>query len=293
MNDYAPRLSIGLPVYNGENFLRCALDSILGQTFSDFELIIADNASTDATPEICCEYAARDRRIRYSRNPENLGATRNYNLVFELASAPYFKWAAHDDVLAPTFLEECVAVLDADPTVILCHSKAARIDEQGEYIGAYGSKMNFDQATPHERYHDLIFVHHPCTAVFGVVRREAMLKTGLIGNYVGSDRTLLAELGLLGRIYEIPEHLFYRRDHNGASIALNKYERLKWFDPKKARQFHLPTWKMGLEYFKLVNRVPLPLNERLTCYRYTAFWFRRERKHLLTDLKVAAQHILP
>lgn len=292
MNDPAPRLSIGLPVYNGENFLRCALDSILGQTFGDFELIIADNASSDGTADICREYTNRDTRIRYLRNPRNLGASRNYNLLFEHSSAPYFKWAAHDDVLAPTFLEQCVSVLDADPAVILCHSKAARIDERGERTGAYNSKMNFDQATAHERYHDLIFVRHPCTAVFGVMRREALGQTGLIGNFVGSDRTLLAELGLMGRIHEIPEYLFFRRDHSGASINISKYERLKWFDPQKGKLIHLPTWKMGFEYFRSVSRAPLEWSERLTCYRYTAFWFKRERRQLLTDFKVAARHIL-
>ena len=99
-----PRVSIGLPVYNGENFLEFALDSILGQTFQDFELIISDNASTDATESICRRYAAKDSRIRYYRNPNNQGAAQNYNRVFALARGEYFKWAAHDDVCKPNYL---------------------------------------------------------------------------------------------------------------------------------------------------------------------------------------------
>ncbi len=115
------RLSIGLPVYNGERFLSAAIDSLLRQTFEDFELIISDNASTDATGAICRGYADQDRRIRYLPTKENIGSAPNFNRVIELASAPYFSWAAHDDVRAPQYLERCVEVLDRDPSVILAY----------------------------------------------------------------------------------------------------------------------------------------------------------------------------
>jgi glycosyltransferase involved in cell wall biosynthesis len=118
-----PRVSIGLPVYNGENYLAETLDSILAQTFTDFEVIISDNASTDRTETICRQYAAQDRRIRYLRNTSNLGAAKNYNRVFELSQGEYFKWNGHDDPLAPVFLERCVAVLDRHPGVVLCFAR--------------------------------------------------------------------------------------------------------------------------------------------------------------------------
>src|SRR5882762_1549884 len=117
-----PRISIGLPVYNGENFITDALESILGQTYTDFELIISDNASTDRTEALCKSYAARDPRIRYWRNAENLGAARNFNRVFELSSGEYFKWTAHDDVLAPDYLEKCIEASDRDPSVVLVYT---------------------------------------------------------------------------------------------------------------------------------------------------------------------------
>ena len=128
-----PRVSIGLPVYNGEKFIREAIDSIFSQTFEDFELIISDNGSTDRTQQICQAYAAQDLRIRYYRNKKNIGAARNYNLVFELASGEYFKWAAHDDLCAPEYLERCVEILDRDPDVVLCYPKTSIIDEHGEF----------------------------------------------------------------------------------------------------------------------------------------------------------------
>jgi glycosyltransferase involved in cell wall biosynthesis len=99
-----PRVSIGLPVYNGQNYLRCALDSILQQDYTDFELIISDTASADASPGICQELARKDGRVRYYRNETNIGARGNYNRVFELARGEFFKWASHDDEFHPSGL---------------------------------------------------------------------------------------------------------------------------------------------------------------------------------------------
>lgn len=291
MDHEGARLSIGLPVYNGDRYLSCALDSILKQTYQDFELIISDNASTDATEEISRSFAAQDSRIRYSRNEENLGAAQNFNRVFKLSTGSYFKWAAHDDLLADDFLQQCVDILDQDPGIILAHTKAARIDENGRQIGVYESRMNFNQESAHERFHDLLLIRHPCTAIFGVIRREVLAKSALIGGYVSSDRTLLAELGLRGRIYEVPKYLFFRRDHSRASTALRPYDRLHWFNPHNGSLLHLPNWRLGFEYLRAIQRAPLNRSERLTSYRYVAFWFKRQRFDLLQDLFTAAQHL--
>src|SRR5262249_6062368 len=126
-----PRLSIGLPVYNGQAFLQQAIDHLLAQTFSNFEIIISDNASSDRTSQICRQYASRDSRIRYVRNDTNLGAIANFNRTFELSRAPLFKWAAHDDLHRPTYLESCVRLLDQDAATILAHSATAFIDDGG------------------------------------------------------------------------------------------------------------------------------------------------------------------
>ena len=105
-----PRVSIGLPVYNGEKYLRAALDCILRQDYADFELVICDNASSDGTEAICREYAARDGRIRYTRNETNIGASGNYKRVFELARGEFFKWASHDDTFHPSLVRRCMEV---------------------------------------------------------------------------------------------------------------------------------------------------------------------------------------
>ena len=115
MSKPIPQVSIGMPVYNGEKFIREALDSLLAQTFTDFELIISDNASTDGTEAICREYAARDPRIRYVRQSENRGAAANFRFVLDEAVGEYFMWAAADDIWGKGFIEKCTNLLDRNP----------------------------------------------------------------------------------------------------------------------------------------------------------------------------------
>jgi glycosyltransferase involved in cell wall biosynthesis len=272
-----PRLTIGLPVYNGERFLKFALDSILGQSFKDFELIICDNASTDETMLICKEYSSRDSRIRYYRNHENIGAAANFNRTFELAHGTYFKWAAADDIISPSFVEKCVQILDDYPDVVLSYTKVDRINSSGEVDGTYDYPMRVHDASPGKRFSDLILINHFCVAVFGVVRREVLSKTPLIGKYVGSDRVLLAELGLLGKLFEVPEYLFHRRDHPQAS----------------GRLFNMVNWKIAVEYIRAINRVPLTRKEKIACYRVMVRWFIKRRSALLEDIKAAILQIFP
>ena len=101
---------------------------MLAQTFEDFEIIVSDNASTDGTAAIVERYAERDSRVRLLRQPQNVGAARNYNYTVELAKGEYFKWAAHDDLCAPTFLERCVGVLDSRPEVATCYTRTQYVD---------------------------------------------------------------------------------------------------------------------------------------------------------------------
>jgi len=127
--------SIGLPVYNGENYLRDALESVLAQDFEDFELIIADNASTDGTEAICQEYAKRDPRVRYIRHPRNIGAAKNYDYVFHCADGEFFNWLAHDDVLGPSFLSNCLAAYsERDEKTILIYPSFQYIDKSLDII---------------------------------------------------------------------------------------------------------------------------------------------------------------
>lgn len=281
-----PRVSIGLPVYNGANFLVETVDSILAQTFRDFELIIVDNASTDATQEICAAYAARDARVCYHRNEQNIGAAANYNLAFEMARGEYFRWSAHDDLIAPTFLERCVEVLDSDPQVVLCFTRTIAIDDEGNEIKKYPSKQLPDSADAGQRFRAWVVDPHPVVAVFGLMRREVLARTRLIGKYSGSDRPLLSELSLLGRFYEVPEYLFAYRIHADQSWGSKKtrHAQQSWYDPARARQISFPHWRLLAEHTKSISRSPLPLAERVPCYLSMGLWVRRNWRPLYKNL---------
>lgn len=162
MSNCKPYISLGLPVYNGENFLRDTLDSILAQTFKDFELIISDNASTDSTEEICRAYAAQDQRVHYHRNEHNLGAARNYNRAFELSNGKYFKWAAHDDLYAPEYLEQCVKILESNPSIVLCYSPVIFIDNQGKQLRKSASELlNLRSPQASKRFREYLELFFP------------------------------------------------------------------------------------------------------------------------------------
>ena len=122
-------VSIGLPVYNGENYLRGALNSLLAQDYQDFEVNICDNASTDETGKICQEYAAKDSRIIYHRSDVNIGSTKNFKQVFDLSNGKYFMWAAHDDLWEPSYISKCLKKLEENPSAVLCCSEIIFINE--------------------------------------------------------------------------------------------------------------------------------------------------------------------
>ena len=268
-----PRVSIGLPVYNGENYLSFTLDSILRQTFSDFELIVSDNCSADRTEAICRAYADRDKRIRYVRSESNRGAAWNFNNVVGLAAGTYFKWAAHDDICAADYLERCVEVLERDPEVVVCFSKTMQIDAQGRHVRKRDHNLaNLSSPRAHERFHDIVANVHHCESVFGLMRLNVLRRTPLIGSYIASDRVLLALLSTLGRFHELPDYLFFQRDHSERPNKGADHEVTAWFDPTRGSEIVFPFWRISWEYFLVAVRGPTGLAERLRCLWELARW---------------------
>lgn len=286
MTTTVPRVTIGLPIYNGQNYLAQTMDSILAQTYRDFEIIISDNASTDQTESICREYAARDERVHYYRNETNIGASANYNRVFELGQGAYFKWAAHDDLLAPTYLERCVEVLDRYPDVVLAYTQAKAIDDKGNIVKIYPGKHHFASPMPRERFYEFVLDPHPVVAVFGLMRRDVLGRTRLIGKYAGSDRPLLSELSLLGKFYEVPEHLFFYRFHEEQSWGGNKSAQAQqaWYDPRRAGKITFPQWRLLREHVRSIERSPVGLKDRASCYLYMGYWMLKNRRRLGRNL---------
>jgi len=309
MSNNQPRLSIGLPVYNGEKFLKETIDSLLSQTFEDFELIISDNASTDKTEEICRAYIGQDKRIYYYRNEENKGSAPNFNRVFELSSGEYFKWAAYDDLYAPDFLMKCVEVLDQDPNVILCQSQVSIIDEHGEFIQNYDIQLKTDSPKRHERFHELLS-KHLCYQIFGVIRASALKKIPSLGSYGHADGILLLRLGLLGQFYEIPEYLFFSRKHPQQSMSMfvpnyllfankNQNHSLSmipdyhaysiWFYSANEGKIILPHWRILWECLLSMWRGSLSLYEHICCSISMYNQLKGTEYLLLKDLLIALQ----
>ncbi len=228
----SPRVSLSLPVYNGERYIAVALELLLGQSFADFELIITDNASNDATERICRAFADRDQRIRYVRSERNLGAAANFNRGFQLARGEYFKWCAHDDYVSQEFLEECVLALDRKVDV-LAYGRQQGIDKSGSmipWVSCEASNMYGIAAA--RRFRMVYSVQGFDAAMFGLIRREALGRTSLHRNYYGSDVALLAELALLGTFRRLPQVTFYNREHSDRSINIqDKKARQAWLDP--------------------------------------------------------------
>jgi glycosyltransferase involved in cell wall biosynthesis len=294
-----PKLSIGVPVYNGENFLQQAVDSILAQDFRDFELIISDNASTDRTAEICRRYAEIDPRVRYVRLDTNVGGPRNFCYVSELARGEYFKWAAHDDVCAPGFLRRCVETLDAAaPEVVLVYPRTQMINESGVPIPWDIETVECTQRRPHQRLALVLRELSVLSAQFGVIRTAALRRTRLLDSFFASDYVLLAELAMLGQFLEIPEPLFLRRLHPMISSRANVgWDQLQsWWNPGHSG-YRLPISPMvglGYEYVRSINRLDLPLSDKCLCYptavyvwyvRELRIWAGRQRNRLMKKLR--------
>lgn len=265
-----PALSIGLPVYNGERYLRQAIDSILAQDFTDFELIISDNASTDDTAQICNQYERRDRRVRYYRSEANLGAAPNHRRVFELARAPLFKWAAHDDSGSPQLLGRCVTTIQAArPSVVMVYPQAELIDEHGTPTSLYTTSIACSSPHPHRRLAAVVERMVLGTPVYGVVRSDVLRQTRLIDGFFGADHVLLAELALLGEIVEISEPLLKKRLHPGRSMAANttREDFARWYDSssRPGRLGHGD--KIDFETLRSIWRLPILFSDRLRSTR--------------------------
>ena len=296
MTSNKPCLTIGLPVYNGEQFLEESLNSLLAQTLQDFELIISDNGSTDRTEEICRAYASKEQRIRYYRSQQNRGAAWNYNRLVELSVGKYFKWAAHDDLCAPEYLERCIEVLESKPSVVLCYANTTFIDEQGNFLKNYSEDLHLDSPKPHQRYqkyHQRFLYKYKCNPLFGVIRSSALGMTRLIGKYEASDIILFAELAMLGEFHEIPEYLFFRRDHPQMSRRANTTaeELAVWYDPANKGKLQLPMWRLLREHFLAIHRRKLSWSEKISCYLQLRTFLRWKRRELGKELTKAAKWI--
>ena len=276
-----PVISVGMPVYNGEIYLESAIRAVLDQSFDDFELIISDNASTDRTAEICSDFAATDKRVRFSRNPDNIGAALNYNRVFELARGPYFRWMNADDSCMPNLHELCLKALEANPDAVLAYGKTAIMDDKGKILEAYDDNLDLRQSTATERFEQFFDGVGLTNAIYGLMRSEVVGRTGRMGNgsFPAADTNFMAEMTLHGKFIELPEQLFYRRMHPDSSSWRredNEIQQNFWTGQRGS--FRLPHWKKYMDFMRGIRHAPLSLSEKTSLQAHMLrrmLWSRR------------------
>lgn len=291
---HIPKVSIGMPAFNSASTIGSAIESLLQQSFDDFELIVSDNASTDGTGKILQDYAARDPRVRVFHQPTNIGANLNYSAVVRLARGRYFKWASSSDWCAPDFLRLCAAVLDTRADVVLVYPRARLFQQDPANARDYEFDVDLQDSSPANRLARVVHDFRLNNAMNGLIRTDALRRTRLIEHYPSGDVVLMGHLALLGKLLLLPDALYYRRMEPETATSL--------MDAKAVERHHYPTatlralfpnWKLHLGWLRVVLSVPMTWRERrraiatvsrMCCWRW---------RDLIGDLAAAVRFFLP
>jgi len=283
--DDTPALTIGMPVFNGARYIRSSIDSILSQSFGDFELIVSDNASTDDTEAIVRSIAAQDPRVRYRRNAENIGLSPNFNLLVPRARGRFFKWATADDLIRKGFLDRCIAQLEAEPDVVLAYAAADFVDGDGNRLDLEDPGWHLVSDDPSRRLRAAISADHFVNAVLGVIRTDALRRTRLLARYPGNDYRLMAELSLLGKFVEIPDRLYVRRIHEGSSKGNTGNERwMRAYHAGARPGVRAAYWRLCRDRAGVIIGAPVPMTDKVRLLAVLARLMVTDRVRLYRDL---------
>jgi glycosyltransferase involved in cell wall biosynthesis len=263
-----PLVSLGVPVFNGEQFLVECLDGLVAQDYTDIEIIVSDNGSTDATQEIVRDFCSRDERIVYERHEENRGAAWNYNNCVHRSRGAYFSWTAHDDVRPPKFVSASIeGFRSVGGDAASVYGTSDFIDETGALIGPDEDELHVRSSRPHVRLAAALASVNFAAPVFGLLARDVLDRTRLIDSFAASDYVLICELAMLGPIVQIEEMTLGRRLHPGSSREANRSRAdvVAWFDPSGSQSRLSDRQRLLLEYERSVGRLGLGWSDRALC----------------------------
>ncbi len=290
-----PKVVIGLPVYNGQKYVSAAIDSHLSQSFGDFSLVISDNGSTDATQQICQDYAKKDQRVKYFRSPVNRGILWNHRRVMEGIESPkqYFRWAAGDDIMEQGLLQAMVDVLDTRPEVEAVAPDTKNIDVEGKIIGTMERKLDLQSTDPCSRANDVLFGGFQMVIAFGLFRAATLQAMRTRPDYLGWDFVFVWELALRGQMVQPHGPVLLRRFHPGAmSTVKTAKEMKKWVEPNAKAGLNFPHWTWTYERVRSLLAAPLSGRDKWRISRLIARDIRWQRATLSRDVTQAARRAL-
>lgn len=276
MTDDAPRIAFAVPVYNGARYLPGALAALQAQTETRWVAVVTDNASTDATADIVRRVAMADPRIRYHRNPTNLGANGNFNRSMALAvetGAPAVKWAAYDDRPRPDYLARCLDALDARPEAVGVHSALVLVDDDGapypheaeaggfrdgDDVWAWAPATQAAFADPDPGARLLRFLRDKAGQwlIYAVFRAHPVAAARPL-TMPGVEDALCAELLLRGPLVFVDEPLFEQRHHAGSARHLSRRDYIEYETGVRPTGLMLPSGGRALEFARAIQRAPL------------------------------------
>jgi glycosyltransferase involved in cell wall biosynthesis len=285
--DPTPLVSIGVPAYNDERYLTQTLESLLAQDYENLEIIVCDNASPDGTQEICRNFEKRDKRLRYFRHSENVGALRNFNLLFQLSKGEFFMWSGAHDLWDKDFVSKGVRELKKEPQTVLVAGEYHEIDEDGTYRKQIPVHVDTRSMNPAQRLHWVIHELGCCFAIYSLKRAEALRKTSLIQDKIGSDQIFLAQLSLLGAFSSIDAKSYVRAFPHRKITEKENVARLIPASLAKTRNAWImerfPACQRTFELSKIIYRSGLPFSIR---FRFILELLNRWKTSLVSEFTV-------
>lgn len=286
-----PRVSIGMPAYNSAGTIASAIESLLAQTFGDFELIVSDNASTDHTQEVVRELARLDARIKFQRQAINVGANPNYTAVFRPARGEYFKWASSSDWTAPRFLERCIASLEAHPDATVAAPRTRLFTTDPAQFQEYQFDLEILDPSPAIRLYRFRNEMRLNNALNGLMRTSAVRATRVIEPYFAADVVLMGHLMLLGKLVRVEEPLYYRRMEPTTATALQGMEAIrKHHYPRMSTRALFQGCKRYAGWLHIAAAAPLSARERYRVYRQLARMALGDRQVFVEDVRDALRY---
>jgi glycosyltransferase involved in cell wall biosynthesis len=270
-----PLVTLGMSVYNEAEYLRESLDNLLSQSYPNLEIIIADNGSTDKTPEICREYAAKHANITFVRHPTNIGQNASFNYLPRAGTGTYFAWASGHDILEQDFVKTCVEALEAAPAAVLAYPRTINMLADGTLTREKVRPFDITRMSQARRFLEVMW-RVDCNYVYGMWRRLPLLESSLFQFIPAADRVLLSEMAIKGPFIHANTIKYYRLNRELGQPELEKRHRLmKYIYPHRtytdtelmSHKFYLPTVR---RFARAVQDAELPLLTRW--YVYCSVW---------------------